>query len=105
MFELLDEALTGLLNDPAIKTPFPELFDANVDFGTPDKNFPYSQETLDLFLYETRENRELGDPVPIIERRNGISTRRRPPLRVDLAYVVTAWSQKTGTAKPAAGNP
>src|SRR5262245_36976492 len=102
MFERLDGALKAMLDEPAMQASLPELFDADVSFATPEKGYTQSQETINLFLYETRENRELRDPVPIVESRAGLSLRRRPPLRVDCSYMVTAWSKKTAADKIAA---
>ncbi|HBY93085.1 MAG TPA: hypothetical protein DEP84_03825 [Chloroflexi bacterium] len=98
MFQDLDATLQAMLNDPAAPT---ELRNADVSFETPDKNFTPAQVTVNLFLYEVKENRELRDPVPIFERVGGILVRRPPPLRVDCSYVVTAWSNQVGAAKTA----
>jgi hypothetical protein len=96
MFQDLDNTLTQVLNDPAAP---PELFNAEVSFITPDKNFTLTGATVNLFLYEVKENRELRDPTPIIEKINGSFLRREPPLRVDCCYIVTAWSNATGEAR------
>lgn len=91
MFNDLDATLTQLIND----APAPELAElraADVSFITPDRNFTPAQTTVNLFLYEVRENRELRDPRPLVER-NGISyRRRRAPLRADCSYIVTTWA-------------
>ena len=102
MFDLLDKTLEKLLDEPRIGAPFPELLNADASFVTPEKGYSYTQETVNLFLYETKENRELRDAEPILEQRNGMSVRRRPPLRVDCTYLVTAWSKQTLAAKVAA---
>lgn len=98
MFQDLDATLQAMLNDPAAPT---ELRNADVSFEPPDKNFTPAQATVNLFLYEVKENRELRDPVPIFERVGGILVRRPPPLRVDCSYVVTTWSNQVGAAKTA----
>jgi hypothetical protein len=91
VFNDLDATLTQLIND----APAPELAElraADVSFITPDRNFTPAQTTVNLFLYEVRENRELRDPRPLVER-NGISyRRRRAPLRADCSYIVTTWA-------------
>jgi len=102
MFDLLDTALEAMLGEPSLAAIFPELFNAEVSFVTPEKGHTPTKETVDLFLYETRENRELRDPAPVVTTENGRSIRRRPPLRVDCAYMVTTWSKKTGADKVAA---
>jgi hypothetical protein len=103
MFDLLDATLKAMLDDAAMAPVFQPLYDADVSFMTPEKGYAPALETVNLFLYETRENRDLRDPAPIVERHNGTSTRRKPPLRVDCAYMVTAWAKKkTGLDKIAA---
>ncbi len=99
MFELLDDTLKIILDDPQVGTTFPELFNADVSFVTPEKGYISAQETVNLFFYEAKENRELRDPEPILDQRNGMSVHRRPQLRVDCTYLVTAWSKQTGAAK------
>ncbi len=102
MFKLLDDSLKGVLQDAAVNAAFPALFSADVSFVTPEKPYLPAQETLNLFLYETRENRELRDLTPLLERQNGVAVRRRAPLRVDCLYMVTAWSHQNGALKVAA---
>ena len=96
MFHDLDDTLEAILDDGSAPT---ELRNAAVSFETPDKNFAPAQPTINLFLYEVKENRELRDPVPITEIVAGQFVRRMPPLRVDCCYLVTAWSAQTGAAK------
>jgi hypothetical protein len=95
MFHYLDTTLENLLNDTAAPRV---VVDAEASFATPEKTYKPLQadNAINLFLYEVKENRELRDPEPITERMNGLSVHRRPPLRVDCAYMVTAWSKKTG---------
>jgi hypothetical protein len=107
MFQDLDDTLTKVLDDEAMKRltpPLTELFDAEVSFITPDKNFTPGQTTqgntaVDLFLYDVKENRELRDPVPIVEKVGNTFVRRKPPLRMDCSYIVTAWSSSTSQAR------
>ena len=102
MFQDLDSTLTALLNN-APQGELPELRNADVSFETPDQSFAPGQATVDLFLYEVRENRELRDPEPIVERLDGIAVRRAPPMRADCSYIVTTWAAgTTGAARVAA---
>jgi uncharacterized protein DUF4255/carboxypeptidase family protein len=96
VLEDLDETLRNMLDDAAAPGT---LRTAQVSFVTPDKNFTPTDRTVDLFLYELKENRELRDPEPIVERTGATFVRRRPPVRVDCSYLVTAWSTATGPAK------
>jgi hypothetical protein len=106
MFRDLDSTLRQLLNDPlmtspALTMPLPELLNADKSFATPDNTFAPAQPTIDLFLYETKENRELRDPVPIIERAGTTYIRKTPPIRMDCSYIVTTWSPAVGAARVA----
>jgi hypothetical protein len=99
MFQDLDNTLKNVLNDPAMDPPLTELLAADKSFVTPDKNFTPAQPTVDLFLYDVKENRELRDPVPIVEKIGNTFVRRQPPLRMDCSYIVTAWSNQVIDAK------
>jgi hypothetical protein len=96
MLQDLDTTLRTMLDDAAAPT---ELRNADVSFETPDKNFTPGQATINLFLYEVRENRELRDPEPIRRQVGPNIMRRPPPLRVDCTYMVTTWSSLSGAAK------
>ena|SRR5262245_3519414 len=96
MFHDLDKTIEKILDDNDAPA---ELKAAQVSFITPDKNFTLTGATINLFLYEVKENRELRDPTPIIEKINGVFVRKEPPLRVDCSYIVTTWSNATGDAR------
>lgn len=96
MFEDADKTIEKILDDDGAPA---ELKAADVSFITPDKNFTLAGPTVNLFLYEVKENRELRDPTPIIEKLNGVFIRKEPPLRVDCSYIVTTWSNAPGDAK------
>jgi hypothetical protein len=91
MFQDLDLTLRKLLDDATVP---PSMAGIDVSFRTPDKAFTFDQATVNLFLHGVHENRVLRDPVPILEQVAGVFVRRRPPLRVDCDYLVTAWSKK-----------
>ncbi|MBX9895597.1 MAG: Pvc16 family protein [Nitrosomonas sp.] len=98
MFHYLDNTLLALL-DAAPSTGSVDLIRASEkSFETPEKgNTPDQAETtINLFLYEVKENRELRQTAPNKVSSNGQAGNRRAPLRVDCAYMVTAWSKKTG---------
>jgi hypothetical protein len=96
MFQDLDETLKSILDDGTAPA---ELQSADVSFEPPDKNFAPAVPTVNLFLYEIRENRELRDPEPIIRQVGPTFVRRMPPMRVACTYLVTTWSDKTAAAK------
>lgn len=89
MFQDLDATLATLVREQL------SLKDVFISFASPDDQFPPSGVTLPavvFFLYDVRENAELRtnqwetDKLP-----NGVTTRRRPPARVDCSYLITAW--------------
>ncbi len=54
-----------------------------------------NRPTLNLYLYDVRENQKLRQTQPAweIERNaDGTSTQWRKPVRVDLHYMITAWA-------------
>lgn len=67
-----------------------------VSFDTPDNQFPPTGVTLpaiNLFLYDIRENRELRSNEWRVEAQgNSTLVRKRPPVRVDCSYLITAWA-------------
>ncbi len=69
----------------------PELAAAQIVFDRPSENFNPQQTTVDLFLYDIRENVELRNNEPIITRSNGQVTTHPSPLRVACSYLITAW--------------
>jgi hypothetical protein len=95
VFNDLDNTLIRLLND-APQGELPGLHNADVSFETPDSNFAPAQNTINLFLYEVKENRELRDPTPVVERVGTEFVRHSAPLRVDCSYIATTWG--TGAA-------
>jgi hypothetical protein len=94
----LDSSLTQMIND-APQQHLPELRAADVSFMTPDRMFAPGQPTVSLFLYEVRENRDLRDPRPVVERQGDGYAVRRAPVRADCSYIVTTWA--AGAAGPA----
>lgn len=98
MFQDLDKTLQAIFEDPAAPAP---LRDADVSFETPDKDYAPNQATINLFLHEVKENRDLRDPEPVRVFENGLYTRRLPPLRIACSYLVTGWSSQAGASKVA----
>lgn len=102
MFNDLDSTLARLLHD-APPTELPELRNADVSFETPDTNFRPGQDTVNLFLYEVKENRELRDPTPVVEPVGTGFVRHSAPWRVDCSYIATTWGTgAVGAARVAA---
>lgn len=97
MFQDLDATLRAMLGDEEAPE---ELRTADVSFLTPDRDFKPVQDTVNLFLHDVRENRTLRDQAPLLDRTpdDGFVA-RRPPVRVDCAYLVTVWSHRTGAVR------
>lgn len=91
MINDLSSTLQAVLSDPSLVVPFPELSKAQIAFERPDDSFKPNQTTIDLFLYDVRENLELRSNEPKIERLNGQATIHKAPLRLACSYLITAW--------------
>jgi hypothetical protein len=92
MIRDLSLTLQAILDDPAIETDFPELFEAQVAFDRPSDSFNPSVPTINLFLYDIRENVDLRSNEPQATRVDGSFVIKRPPLRVSCSYLLTAWA-------------
>lgn len=91
MIRDLSSTLQAVLSDPSLATPFPELSKAVIVFDRPDDGFKPTQTTVDLFLFDVRENMELRSTEPMIQRQNGTAMIRQAPMRIACTYLVTAW--------------
>ena len=94
MIRDLDDTIRTLFETRA--TPGSELAGADIVFDLPDAEWRASLVNLTVngYLYDIRENREMRTTEPILQR-NGNGSRatwRRAPARVDCAYCITAWS-------------
>jgi len=96
MFQDLDATLRALLSDPAAPA---DLRAADVSFDTPDRGYQPAQATLNFFLHEVVENRELRDEARVMTRTETGYTSRLPSLRLDCGYLVTAWSSRTAGSR------
>jgi hypothetical protein len=84
----LSLTLRALLTQPELPA---ELAAARIAFDRPGENFTPGQTTVDLFLYDIRENLERRNAEPLIQRVKGQAKRHPPLMRVDCTYLVTAW--------------
>ncbi|MCC7366413.1 MAG: DUF4255 domain-containing protein [Dehalococcoidia bacterium] len=56
-----------------------------------------TKPTLNLFLFDIRERPDMRDQAPMVSRTaNGSALSQLPPRRIDLSYMVTAWSREPG---------
>src|SRR3954451_14788872 len=91
MIRDLSTTLQAILSDPSLAAPFPELSKALIAFDRPDDGFMPTQTTVDLFLFDVRENMELRSNEPKIQRLNGQAVIHQAPMRVACTYLITAW--------------
>ena len=100
MIDDLDRTLEELLRR---ELPQNLVGQVTISFATPDDQFPPTSVTLpaiDLFLYDVRENRELRSNEWLVERNSGTVTKKRPPVRVECSYMITAWPSESSTTPP-----
>jgi len=89
----LDETLKQLLIK---KVPLnPREVDISFDMPGREWSAAISKPTVNIYLYDIHENRDLRDNEWRLERNNGIVTKRKPPVRVDLSYLITVWTSDT----------
>jgi hypothetical protein len=89
MFHDLDATLAALVeSELAVKN-------VAISFATPDDHFPPSSVSLPaiaFFLYDVRENADLRTSAWELDQLpSGVTTRKRPQVRVDCSYLITAW--------------
>lgn len=93
MIHDLSQALRAMLKE-GVRPPLSEAY---ISFERPGESFkPRDQSTVNLFLYDIRENTTLRSNEPAVERSNGQVIMQRAPLRVACSYLVTTWSTEAG---------
>lgn len=97
MIDDLDRSIQALLTGEfGGSLPF------DLSFDLPGKEFTPvsgSKNTLNCYLYDIREDRELRQTVPFnVVKPDGTVAKTYPPARVRAAYCITAWSPLTVTA-------
>ena len=94
MINDLDETLKQLLIQKAQLDPA----EVDISFDTPTRDWstPVTRPTINLYLFEIRENRTLRELDWDDEPSGyGQMRRKRLPLRMDLSYMVTCWTSAT----------
>ena len=87
----LDETLKQLL---IRDLPIPN-GEVEISFDPPKRDWAAGRvkPTLNLYLYDLRENTELRRNEWVVERdEKGQATKHQPPKRIDATYLVTAWA-------------
>jgi hypothetical protein len=90
MIHDLDETLKELLVQ---KVPLDSAV-VDIKFETPTKEWvmAVSKPTVNLFLYDLRENHELRSNEHYLSRNGARGIETRAPARIDLTYLITAWT-------------
>ena len=91
MISDLDETIKQLLIQEIPLDPT----EVDICFDMPGQEWSagITKPTIDLYLYDIRENRDLRLYDWELERNEDkTATRRRLPVRIDLSYLITAWT-------------
>lgn len=95
MFSDLDESIKQIM----VKEGRLDPTEIDISFEIPNREWSagISKPTINCYLFDIRENRELRQGGMQTERNSAAgpngAVRRRPPLRLDLTYLVTAWTR------------
>lgn len=88
MINEVTESLEAFLKQPGLAAP---LRDAAIRFDRPTDPYALDQTTVNLFLFEVRENLELRSSESVTRRAGGHSIVEPPAFRANCLYLVTAW--------------
>jgi hypothetical protein len=92
MFSDLDETIKAIL----VKAGDLDPAQIEVSFEIPNREWSagIARPTINCYLFDIRENRELRQSGMQVERNGeGAPVRRRAPLRLDMTYLITAWTR------------
>jgi hypothetical protein len=93
MIQDVSRTLQKILTQPGLPVP---LKNALIAFDRPDETFNPTQTTVDLFLYDVRENLELRSNELTIDNNGTTAVTHKAPMRLACSYLATAWP-KGGT--------
>jgi hypothetical protein len=91
MISDLDEAIKKLLITKGEMVPS----QVDIKFETPDREWSasISKPTVNIYLYDIRENHHLrGTEWGITKSDDGKTIRKKNPSRVDVSYLITVWA-------------
>ena len=88
MIHEVTESLEAFLKQPGLDPP---LRDAAIRFDRPTDPYSLDQTTVNLFLFEVRENLDFRSNEPVVRRVDNQSFVEPPPYRAECEYLVTAW--------------
>ncbi len=93
MFNDVDETLrAALIADVPINRT-----EIDIAFDRPTREWSgrLARPTLNLFMYDVREREGLKDDTPFVTRdEKGHAIKQMPARRIDLAYIITAWTKE-----------
>jgi Pvc16 N-terminal domain len=90
MIQDLDDTIKQLLIE---KVPI-NVATIDITFEMPTKEWAagVSRPTINIFLYDIRENHELRSNEQYLARSGSTGTETRTPTRIDLTYLISAWT-------------
>ncbi len=88
MINEVTESLEAFFKQPGL---LPPLRDAAIRFDRPTDPYALDQSTVNLFLFDVRENLDLRFNESVTRRVGSQSIVEPPALRVSCLYLVTAW--------------
>lgn len=92
MLSDLDETVKQLLIQKGKLDPA----EVDINYNTPDREWSssVSKPTINIYLYDIRENHRLRSTEFTIDRdENGKATRKKTPSRMDFSYLITVWTK------------
>lgn len=95
MIQSLDETIKKILTEKGPLDPR----EVEISFDVPKRDWAagLTRPTVNLYLYDIRENLGLKQTQQtwIVERdiATGKAAKRRPPMRIDVSYLITAWTR------------
>lgn len=92
MIHDLDDTLKKLL----VRKGGPQFGEVDIKFEMPSPQWSaaISRPTVNLYLYDVRENLELrSNDLYVARNEDGTGTQQRAPARVDLSYMISVWTQ------------
>ncbi len=90
MISDLDETLKKLLIEKGKLDPA----EIDMSFEMPDREWSasISKPTINLYLYDMHENHDLRNIEWSVTHENGMATRKKPAIRIDVSYLITVWT-------------
>ncbi len=93
MIKSLDQTIKRILLEKGRFSPA----DVDIRFDQPTRDWAagLTRPAINCYLYDIRENRDLRNREWIVDQQaDGRAKKKLSPLRVDLSYVITAWTNE-----------